>query len=87
MEWEWINLVRSRLFGLFLPPRMMSVGHLVEWVAGETELLGENLSKCRFVHHKSAITWLASNSNPRSGKPETNLLSYSKVYKLDSNLI
>jgi hypothetical protein len=25
---------------------------LVEWLAGETELLGENLPQCRVVHHK-----------------------------------
>jgi hypothetical protein len=30
----------------------MMMEKLVEWLAGETEVLGENLPQCRFVHHK-----------------------------------
>jgi hypothetical protein len=30
----------------------MMMQKLAEWLARETEVLGENLSQCRFVHHK-----------------------------------
>jgi hypothetical protein len=31
---------------------IMLMEKLVEWLAGETEVLGENLPQYRFVHHK-----------------------------------
>jgi hypothetical protein len=31
---------------------VMMMEKLVEILAGETEVLGENLPQCRFVHHK-----------------------------------
>jgi hypothetical protein len=31
----------------------MMMEKLVEWLAGETEVLGENLLQCRSVHHKT----------------------------------
>jgi hypothetical protein len=39
--------------GLLCQPRaIMLMQKTVEWLAEETEVLGENLCQCRFVHHK-----------------------------------
>jgi hypothetical protein len=35
---------------------MMIVEQSVLWLEGETEVLGENLLQCHFVHHKSHMT-------------------------------
>jgi hypothetical protein len=53
------------------------VEKLVEWrLAGESEVLGENLPQRHLFHHKSH--WLDPGLNPgrRGGKPATNRLSY-----------
>jgi hypothetical protein len=34
------------------PPVIMMTEKFVGWLAGETEVLGENLPQFRFVHHK-----------------------------------
>jgi hypothetical protein len=53
----------------------MMMEKLVEWLAGETEVLGENLPQCRFVHHKPHML---SGREParRGGKTATSRLSY-----------
>jgi hypothetical protein len=56
---------------------MNSVEQSVEWeLAGENEVLGENLPQCHFVHHKSLMTWPGLEPWRRVGKQATNRLSY-----------
>jgi hypothetical protein len=54
------------LNGLLYQPRViMIMEKLVEWLAGETELLGENLPQCRFVHHKPHMLPVREPGPPR----------------------
>jgi hypothetical protein len=67
------------------------VEKLVEWrLAGETEVVGENLLQPHFVHHKSHITRPGFEPGPparRGGKPATNRLSYGAAsgHQVDGN--
>jgi hypothetical protein len=54
------------LNGLFFQPRViMIMEKSVEWLAGETEVLGENLPQCRFVHHKPHMLPVRESGPPR----------------------
>jgi hypothetical protein len=56
VESNWVHSALWPRVGLFCQPRVnMMMEKLVEWLAGETEILGENLPQCRFAYHKPHI--------------------------------
>jgi hypothetical protein len=74
-----IGLVISSFQSLcYLPRVIVMMAKLVEWavLAGETEVLGENLPWRQFVHHKSHLPDPDANLGRHGGKPTTNRFSY-----------
>jgi hypothetical protein len=51
-------------------------------LAGETEVLGGNLPRRHFAHHKIPHDDPVSNPDRRGGKPATNRLSYGAAITL-----
>jgi hypothetical protein len=70
LESYWVHLALRSLLGLLCQPRViMMIEKSVESLAGETEVLGENLPQCRFVHHK---THMPPGREPKPSRWEAN---------------
>jgi hypothetical protein len=51
---NWVHSASRPFTGLlYLPRVIVRMENLVEWIAGETEVLVGNLPRRHFVHHKS----------------------------------
>jgi hypothetical protein len=72
VESNWIHSARRPPIGLFYMPRaIMRMENLIErWLAGETEVLGENLRQYHSVHQ------IPHNLTGRELGPAINRLSY-----------
>jgi hypothetical protein len=77
----WVHAaLRPLLALLYLSRVIVRMEKSVEWeLAGETEVLGENLYRRHFVHNKSHLPDPGANPGRLGGKPATNRFSYGIV--------
>jgi hypothetical protein len=77
--WDWAHLVRLSLGRLLYLPRVVSEFGEIKWNEnwqGKWKWLGENMSQCHFVHHKSHVSWPEIEPGRPGGKSATNHLNY-----------
>jgi hypothetical protein len=87
VESNWVQSALRSPIGLLYQPRVITMMEkLMEWLVGETEVLGENLPQCRFVHHKPHML-PGREPGRRGGKPATNRLSYGMANFLFTEVI
>jgi hypothetical protein len=82
---KWAHSALRPPIGLLCQHQViMMMEKLVEWLAGETEVLGENLPQCRFVHHKPHMLSPDAIPGRSSRKPATNRLSDGTAFVIES---
>jgi hypothetical protein len=84
VESNWVHSALRPLIGLLYLPRVIMMEELVEWLAGETEVLGENLPQYHFVHHKPHML---PGREPGPPRWEARDLPRELRYGLDENLV
>jgi hypothetical protein len=78
VEFNWVHSELLPPISLSCQPRVITMMEkLVElWLAGKTEVLGENLLQYHCVHHKAHMLCPDANQGRRGEKPVTKSLSY-----------